>query len=269
MSPVPWLGASVIRAFPPVPGKPGVSRGQKTPAGKEDASAPGAPALEGPGPGSGLGQLGEPALSAPRPARSSSAARTPLGRAPGARRALRQAAGAQVGRPRRGVCGKCGRDDWPAAETARRAPSWPYLRAPGPVRPGQLRRRPRQEVLRRPRAPAPADFLRPRPAPAAAPRRGRGAGEAPAGCLKGQSADRARARVLVARWARERKAQGGLVGDPDTESCCASPPERLASETARGTGGTAISGRTVKRPGSSGTNLLIPRGRVYKPTSLR
>lgn len=208
MSPVPWLGASVIRAFPPVPGKPGVSRGQKTPAGKEDASAPGAPALEGPEPGSGLGQLGEPALSAPRPARSSSAARTPLGRAPGARRALRQAAGAQVGRPRRGVCGKCGRDDWPAAETARRAPSWPYLRAPGPVRPGQLRRRPRQEVLRRPRAPAPADFLRPRPAPAAAPRRGRGAGEAPAGCLKGQSADRARARTRRQVGAGEESPRG-------------------------------------------------------------
>lgn len=51
MSPVPWLGASVIRAFPPVQGRPGVSRGQRTPAGKEDASALGAPALEGAGAG--------------------------------------------------------------------------------------------------------------------------------------------------------------------------------------------------------------------------
>lgn len=221
MSPAPWPGASVIGASPPVRDEPGVFRGQRTPTGKEGASAPGVPALPRPGPGSGPVHLGEPASL------SSSAARAPLGRAPGARRALRQAAGAQVGRPRRGVCGKCGRDDWPAAETARHAPSWPYLRAPGPVRPGQLRRRPRQEVLRRPRAPAPADFLRPRPAPAAAPRRGRGAGEAPAGCLKGQSADRAGAHSSPGGRGRGTHT-GGLVRD--AESCFAVPSEHLASE---------------------------------------
>lgn len=66
-----------------------------------------------------------------------------------------------------------------------------------------------------------------------------------------------------------REAQGGLVGDPGTESCSASLPERLASETARGTRGAGISGRTGERPGAPGPNLLIPRGRVYKPTSLR
>lgn len=91
MSPVPWLGASVIRVSPPVRGGPGVSRGQRTPAEKEGASrAPGAPALEGPGPGpgpepgSGPGHLGEPA-SPPWGPRAAPARPAPHSAAPRAR----------------------------------------------------------------------------------------------------------------------------------------------------------------------------------------
>lgn len=84
MSPVPWPGASVIRASPPVRGVPGVSRGQRTPAGKEGTRAPGAPALGEPGPGSGPGHLGEPA-SPPRGPRAAPERPAPHSAAPRAR----------------------------------------------------------------------------------------------------------------------------------------------------------------------------------------
>ena len=187
---------------------------------------------------------------------------------PGRRRPARRAArGANLGT----AAGEGGR----AAELAGSAAAGPaggaklgYLRAP--ARSGL-----RQEVLRRPGAPAHMDFLRPRPAPgrtAAGGARGGGA----AGRLKGQRADRVRALAAPGRaaprqvgareGARKERVRVPGRGAAGPRPLRAPPPRLLAWDPAWGQkpgpdeGRTGALTHTLWRCGTPGPGAPPPRG---------